>query len=84
MNCYELAERVTSLLSLSPARIATHNFVDVDVAVAGAAVAVGAAIEHMPHRLDEYAETNSIVPGIKSLIALAVALTSHSIHSRQK
>ena len=41
------------------------------------AVAVGAVVEHMPHRLEEYAEASSIVPGIKSLIALAVALTSH-------
>jgi hypothetical protein len=31
----------------------------------------------MPHRLEEYAEASSMVPGIKSLIALAVALTSH-------
>jgi acetylornithine deacetylase/succinyl-diaminopimelate desuccinylase-like protein len=41
------------------------------------AVAVGAIIERMPHRLEEHAEASSIVPGIKSLIALAVALTSH-------
>jgi hypothetical protein len=31
----------------------------------------------MPHRLEEYAEASSIVPSIQSLIALAVALTSH-------
>ena len=41
------------------------------------AVAVGAVSEHMPHRLEEYAEASSIVPGIKSLIALAAALTAH-------
>ena len=41
------------------------------------AVAVGAVIEHMPHRLEENAEASSIVPGIQSLIALAVALTTH-------
>jgi acetylornithine deacetylase/succinyl-diaminopimelate desuccinylase-like protein len=41
------------------------------------AVAIGATAEHMPHRLEENAESGSIVPGIKSLIALAVALTSH-------
>src|SRR3984957_13996747 len=39
------------------------------------AVAVGAVIENMPHRLEENAEASSIVPGIKSLIALAVATT---------
>ena len=41
------------------------------------AVAIGATVEHMPHRLEENAEAGSIVPGIKSLIALGVALTSH-------
>jgi tripeptide aminopeptidase len=41
------------------------------------AVAVGAAAERMPHRLEENADAGSIVPGIKSLIALAVAATSH-------
>jgi acetylornithine deacetylase/succinyl-diaminopimelate desuccinylase-like protein len=41
------------------------------------AVAVGATLERMPHRLEEYTEASSIVPGIKSFIVLAVALTSH-------
>lgn len=41
------------------------------------AVAVGAVLEYMPHRLEESAEASSIVPGIKSLLVLAVALTSH-------
>jgi acetylornithine deacetylase/succinyl-diaminopimelate desuccinylase-like protein len=41
------------------------------------AVAIGAVLEHAPHRLEEYAEASSIVPGVKSLIALAVALTTH-------
>jgi acetylornithine deacetylase/succinyl-diaminopimelate desuccinylase-like protein len=36
-------------------------------------VAVGAVIEYLPHRLEEYAEASSIVPGIKGLIVLAVA-----------
>ena len=39
------------------------------------AVAIGATLEHTPHRLEEYAEASSIVTGVKSLIALAVALT---------
>jgi tripeptide aminopeptidase len=39
------------------------------------AVAIGAVLEHSPHRLEETAEASSIVPGVKSLIALAVALT---------
>ncbi len=41
------------------------------------AVAIGAVDERMPHRLEENADASSIVPGIKKLIALAVALTSH-------
>ena len=41
------------------------------------AVAVGAVLEHLPHRLEEFAEAGSIVPGIKSLLALAVSLTTH-------
>lgn len=41
------------------------------------AVAVGAVIEHLPHRLEENAEAGSIVPGIKHLIALAASLTTH-------
>jgi tripeptide aminopeptidase len=41
------------------------------------AVAVGACLEQMPHRLEESAEASSIVRGVKSLIALALALTTH-------
>jgi len=38
------------------------------------AVAVGAVTERFAHRLEENADASSIVPGIKSLIALAVSL----------
>ena len=38
------------------------------------AVAVGAVAERLAHRLEENADASSIVPGIKSLIALAVSL----------
>jgi tripeptide aminopeptidase len=41
------------------------------------AVAVGATLESMPHRLEEFTEASSMAPGIKSFIVLAVALTSH-------
>jgi tripeptide aminopeptidase len=41
------------------------------------AVAVGATLERMPHRLEENTDARSIVPGIKSFIALAVALSNH-------
>jgi len=41
------------------------------------AVAIGARAGQMPHQLQESAEASSIVPGIKLLIALAVASTSH-------
>jgi tripeptide aminopeptidase len=37
------------------------------------AIAVGARLGQLPHQLQESAEASSIVPGIKSLIALAVA-----------
>lgn len=52
---------------------------DANIAIAMGipAVAVGAAMEHLPHRLEEFAEASSIVPGIKSLLALAVSLTTH-------
>jgi tripeptide aminopeptidase len=41
------------------------------------AVAVGAVTEREPHKLEEWAEADSIIPGIKSLIALAVAAADH-------
>ena len=59
------------------AQDAGANDSNIAVSMAIPAVAVGAVVEHMPHRLEEFAEASSIVPGIKSLIALAVALTSH-------
>ena len=45
------------------------------VAMGIPAVAIGAVLEHGAHRLEETAEASSIVAGVKSLIALAVALT---------
>lgn len=59
------------------ARDAGSNDSNIAVSMGIPAVAVGAVLEYLPHRLEEYAEASSIVPGIKSLIALAVALTSH-------
>jgi epoxyqueuosine reductase QueG len=47
------------------------------VAMGIPAVAIGATAEYMPHRLEENAEASSIVPGVKKLIVLAVALTTH-------
>jgi acetylornithine deacetylase/succinyl-diaminopimelate desuccinylase-like protein len=49
------------------------NDSNIAVAMGIPAVAVGAVIESMPHRLEESAEASSIIPGIQSLIALAVA-----------
>lgn len=40
-------------------------------------VAVGAVLEYEPHRLEEYAEASSMMRGIKSLLTLAVAATTH-------
>jgi acetylornithine deacetylase/succinyl-diaminopimelate desuccinylase-like protein len=59
------------------AQDAGANDSNIAVSIAIPAVAVGAVVEHMPHRLEESAEASSIIPGIKSLIALAVALTTH-------
>jgi len=52
---------------------------DANIAVAMGipAVAIGATMERMPHRLEEEDDASSIIPGIKSLIVLAVALTTH-------
>jgi hypothetical protein len=36
---------------------------------------VGAVTERFAHRLEENADASSIVPGIKSLLALAVSLS---------
>ena len=59
------------------AQDAGANDSNIAVSMGIPAVAVGAVVEHMPHRLEEYAEAGSIVPGIKSLIALAVSLANH-------
>ena len=59
------------------AQDAGANDSNIAVSMGIPAVAVGAVVEHMPHRLEENAEASTIVPGIKSLIALAVAMTSH-------
>ena len=52
---------------------------DANIAVAMGipAVSIGTAITHMAHRLEETAEASTIIPGIKSMLALAVALTTH-------
>ncbi len=47
------------------------------VAIGIPAVAIGATTERMPHRLEEEDDASSIIPGIKSLIVLAIALTNH-------
>ena len=49
---------------------------DANMAIAAGipAVAMGAVIERFAHRLEENADASSIVPGIKSLVALAVSL----------
>jgi acetylornithine deacetylase/succinyl-diaminopimelate desuccinylase-like protein len=59
------------------AQDAGANDSNIAVSMGIPAVAVGAVLEHLPHRLEEWAEASSIVPGIKSLIALAVASSTH-------
>jgi tripeptide aminopeptidase len=41
------------------------------------AIAAGTVLSANPHQLEENAQASSIVPGIRQLIALAVALTTH-------
>jgi tripeptide aminopeptidase len=63
----------------SPAIVAADvGSTDANIAISMGipAVAVGAVIERMPHRLEESADASSIFSGVKSLITLAVALTS--------
>ena len=62
----------------SPAIVAADvGSTDANIAISMGipAVAVGAVMERMAHRLEENADASSIVPGVKSLIALAVSLT---------
>ena len=63
----------------SPAIVAADvGSTDANIAISMGipAVAVGAVMERMAHRLEESADASSIFPGVKSLITLAVALTS--------
>jgi acetylornithine deacetylase/succinyl-diaminopimelate desuccinylase-like protein len=62
--------------SIKPADVGSTD-ANIAVSMGIPAVAVGARLGQQPHRLEESAEASSIVPGIKSLIALAVALTDH-------
>ncbi len=41
------------------------------------AVSIGAPIARMAHRLEENADASTIIPGIKAMLVLAVALTTH-------
>jgi acetylornithine deacetylase/succinyl-diaminopimelate desuccinylase-like protein len=86
-------ERVRSPLVQTALAVANHFLTPGDPAIVPAdvgstdannaiamgipAVAIGAVREYAPHRLEEYARAGTIVPGVKSLIALAVALTTH-------
>lgn len=62
--------------AIVPADIGSTDANDA-IAMGIPAVAIGATLEHSPHQLEETAEAGSIVPGVKSLIALAVSLTTH-------
>jgi len=62
--------------AIKPADVGSTD-ANVAISMGIPAVAIGARIGMQPHRLEESAEASSIVPGIKSLIALAVALSTH-------
>jgi tripeptide aminopeptidase len=64
----------------SPAIVAADvGSTDANIAISMGipAVAVGAVMERLPHRLEENADAGSIVPGIKALIAMAVSMSTH-------
>jgi acetylornithine deacetylase/succinyl-diaminopimelate desuccinylase-like protein len=61
---------------IAPADIGSTD-ANIAISMGIPAVAVGAVLEYLPHRLEEYAEADSVVPGIKSLLALAVSLAAH-------
>lgn len=61
---------------IAPADVGSTD-ANIAVSMGIPAVAIGANLESLPHRLEESTEASSIVPGIKSMIALAVALSSH-------
>jgi tripeptide aminopeptidase len=62
--------------AIEPADVGSTD-ANIAVSMGIPAVAIGARIGRMPHQLEENADASTIVPGIKSLIALGVALTSH-------
>lgn len=60
---------------IAPADVGSTD-ANIAVSMGIPAVAIGATNERLPHRLEENADASSIVPGIKALIALAIALTT--------
>jgi acetylornithine deacetylase/succinyl-diaminopimelate desuccinylase-like protein len=68
--------RAAGTPAIVPADVGSTDANDA-IAMGIPAVAIGATLEYTPHRLEESAKASSIVPGVKSLIALAVALTAH-------
>ena len=84
-TCFHASPLLVSLagnrVAISTAEIIPADVGSTDannaIALGIPAVAVGAVVEHLPPRLEEFAEASSIVPGIKSLVAIAVALATH-------
>ena len=65
--------RKTGTPAIVPADVGSTD-ANIAIAMGIPAVAIGAVSERFAHRLEENADASSIVPGIKSLIALAVSL----------
>ena len=61
--------------AIAPADVGSTD-ANIAISMGIPAVAIGAVNERLPHRLEENADASSIVPGIKALISLAIALTS--------
>jgi tripeptide aminopeptidase len=65
--------RAPGSAAIVPADVGSTDANDA-IALGIPAVAIGAVMEHQPHRLEEFADASTIVPGIQSLIVLAATL----------
>jgi tripeptide aminopeptidase len=58
-------------------RLCRRTDANIAISLGVPAIAAGTVLSANPHQLEENAQASSIVPGIRQLIELAVALTTH-------
>jgi acetylornithine deacetylase/succinyl-diaminopimelate desuccinylase-like protein len=68
--------RVTGTPPIVPMDLGSTD-ANIAVSLGIPAIAAGSVISSNQHQLEENAQASSIVPGIKQLIAMAIALTTH-------